>query len=89
VSGEGIQYEEWLAECDRLEENDEGLTVKELMALMNLSKSATTIRVRAGLATGKYAKGWARKKDISGRVNIVPVYRVVDQPKERKRRKSK
>lgn len=80
---DGISHAEWTAELGRLEEDDEGLTVKELQELWVKCKSYVTRNLRKGLVTGRYVEGSAMREDALGRLIRVPVYKVINTETKR------
>lgn len=66
--------EMWREVCDVREANDPGHTIKELVGILNLSRSAVRARVQRLLEEGKCVKGLGTRLAPDGRKFYVSVY---------------
>lgn len=79
-----IQLHEWLAEVERLSHGDEGVTAHELAQHMGKGIRAVQRLLRQGVVEGRYTPGWSVRRDITGRNQRVPVYRIQEVQRGRK-----
>jgi response regulator of citrate/malate metabolism len=71
-----ITTEEWKQEIAAIQQDDEGLTIRELMEAFGQSHSAVRERMQVGVRNGRYIAGWKTYVDSMGRKQRIPVYRL-------------
>ena len=84
-----ITIDELVAELDKIQSElpgaTDGVTVQELVESWGMHLESVRKRLRALNKTGKLVTGRRRIKDISGRTNWSPVYRILREKGGRKK----
>lgn len=72
-----ISVSEWKNALEEAYKNDEGNTTNEISKELGLSSRATQRFLKKGIENGTISQGFATRKDCAGRMQTIPVYRIV------------